>query len=361
MMKSRQSILIVLVAGIGDLILSSKAMRAIRNGFPDAEIHLLTSTDAAPIAKNYDFLSKVWTFPIRELRKSNAYILDVLKILWTLRRIPFHKVVNLYQIGSISGSLKMGALFLLLKSNEKIGHDAHGFGFFLTKPVPSNIFKNRHCVESMMDIALSSGGISDEKGIELYWDPGSENKWAPLLNRETPDHIMIGINPGGDRDNRRWDTRRYAAVADRLADRFDATIFLFGGPGEENIARQIRSIMKHDTVDLSGKLSLNDLASIISCLDLLVTNDSGPMHMGAATGTPLVVLFGPEYPSLMGPYTRPDRKRILFKDVPCRPCTLKRCERIDCLDLITPEDVFDKCIEMLEIHKPDLFKKGMDS
>ncbi len=356
-MKSKRQILIVHVAGIGDLILASKAMRAIKNGFPDGDIHLLTSTEAAPIAKNYDFLTNVWSFPIRELRKSRKYIFDALRVLLTLRKIKFHEVVNLYRIGSISGALKMGFLFLFLKSHSKIGHDAHGFCFFLTKTVHRDAFRNRHFVDSMLEIAVSAGGIPDEKGIEIFWDRNSENKWMHLLKRETPDHILVGINPGGDRENRRWDSQRYAEVANRLAERFDATIFLFGGPGEENIAGQVRGNMKHDAVDLSGKLSLNDLSYMISRLDLLVTNDSGPMHIGAATGTPLVALFGPEDPSLMGPYTRQDLYRILYKDVPCRPCTHNRCERIDCLDLITPEDVLNKCIEILKINKPNLFKK----
>jgi ADP-heptose:LPS heptosyltransferase len=356
-MKSKRQILIVLIAGIGDLILGSKAIRSIKNGSPETEIHLLTSTVAASVAENYEFLSKVWTFPIRELRKNNKYIFEMLKILWTLRRIPFHKVVNLYRIGSMSGAIKMGFLFLFLKSHIKIGHKAHGFGFFLTKTVPPDTFMNRHFAESMLKIAVSAGAIPDDKGIEIFWDRSSENKWKHLLNGETPDHILIGINPGGDRKNRRWDTLRYAAVADQLAERFDATIFLLGGPGEENITEQVRGNMKHDAVDLSGKLSLNDLAYIISRLDLLVTNDSGPMHIGAATQTPLVALFGPEDPKLMGPYTRQDLYRILYKDVTCRPCSQKRCEHFRCLDLITPQEVFWKCIEILEINRPHLFKK----
>jgi lipopolysaccharide heptosyltransferase II len=350
-------ILIVLVAGIGDLVLASKAVRAIRNGFPDAEIHILTSTDSVPIALNYDFITRVWPFPVRELRKSRRYLLDMMKTIITLRKTNFDEIMNLYRVSSWTGAIKMGLLFLLLKGKSRIGHAAHGFGFFLTKTIPPDTFMNRHFAEAMLEIAVSAGGIPDEKGIEIFWDQSSENKWKLLLNRETPDHILVGINPGGDRENRRWDSRRYAAVADRLAERFDSTVFIFGGPGEEDIARQVSSNMKHDAVDLSGKLSLDDLAYMISRLDLLVTNDSGPMHIGAATGTPLVALFGPEDPSLMGPYTRPELYRILYKDVSCRPCIHHRCERFNCLDLITPEDVLNKCIEILEIHKPGRFKK----
>lgn len=356
-MQSKRPILIVLIAGIGDLILGSKAMRAIRNGFPDSEIHLLTSTDAASIAQNYEFLSKVWAFPIRELRKDNKYAIDILKIFLALREIRFHKVINLYRIGSINGALKMGVLFLFLKSIKKIGHNSHGFGLFLTKTLPRDTFMYKHFAEAMVDIAISAGGITDERGVEIFWNMRVESKWEQLVSRENPDHILIGINPGGDRENRRWDVQRYAAVADRLADRFHSTILLFGGPGEEDIAAQVVRGMRHHVINLSGKLSLNDLAYLISCLDLFVTNDSGPMHIGAATQTPLVALFGPEDPKLMGPYTRQDLYRILYKDVTCRPCTQKGCEHRRCLDLITPQEVFEKCIEILKINRPHLFKK----
>lgn len=352
----RKRILVVLIAGIGDMILASKALRAIRNGFPDADIHLLTSTDAAPIAEHYDFLSQVWAFPIRELRISKLHLFGMLRILRTLRNFSFDEVINLYHIGSVAGALKMGALFLSLKATEKIGHDAHGFGSFLTRTVPSDFFQKRHFADSMAELALFAGGIPDDRGIEVFWDSGCENRWGDIVHSKTPGRLLVGINPGGDRKNKRWDPRRYAAVADGLADRFSSTIMLFGGPGEEDIAGQAIRNMKHEVVDLSGKLSLDDLTYLISRLDLLVTNDSAPMHIGAATRTPLVALFGPEDPLLMGPYTGTDLFRVIHKDVPCRPCVASRCEHVHCLDLIEPEEVVEKCVEILKIHKSLLFK-----
>ncbi len=353
----KKRILVVLIAGIGDLVLASKALRAIRNGFPEAEIHLLTSTDAAPLAKHYDFLSQVWAFPIRELRVSKLHLLGILRILKVLRKISFQEAVNLYHIGSTAGAFKMGALFLFLRATEKTGHDAHGFGSFLTRTVPSDFFQKRHFADSMAELAMFAGGIPDEKGVEVFWDSGCENKWADLIKGKTINRLLIGINPGGDRKNKRWEPRRYAAVADRLTDCFDATILLFGGPGEEGIAREVHGNMKCEAKDLSGKLSLDDLAYLISRLDLLVTNDSAPMHIGAATRTPLIALFGPENPASMGPYTRSDLFRIIHKDVPCRPCVASRCEHIHCLDLIESEEVVDKCIEILKIHKSSVFKE----
>lgn len=346
----KQPILIVLIAGIGDLVLASKSIRAIRKGFPDADIHLLTSTEASSVARNYDYLDHVWVFPIRELRKSKFYIFNILKVILNLRKIEFGIAVNLYLVGSWLGAIKMGLLFFLFKARVKVGHDNKGFGTFLTKKVPAETFQNRHFVDAMMDIALLAGGVGDSEGIEISWNKESEEKWEYLFSRKTDNakEIRIGINPGGDRQNRRWNPDNYAFVAHKLVERFSAKAILLGGVGEEDIARHIENKMRSNAVNLAGKLTLDELTYIISQVDLLVTNDSGPMHIAAAVKTPLVAVFGPEDPTLMGPYTSKNLCRIVFKDVDCRPCTKRNCSRPVCLDLITPEEVSEKCFEMLE-------------
>jgi len=107
--------------------------------------------------------------------------------------------------------------------------------------------------------------------------------------------------------------------------------------------------MSNDLINLAGKLTLNDLIYIISRLNLLVTNDSGPMHIAAAVKTPVVAIFGPENPVLMGPYTTTDLYRIAYiDDIKCRPCTKKKCTQPICLNLITTDEVIEKCFELLE-------------
>ena len=95
----RETILIVLIAGIGDLILASKGIRSIRRGYPEAEIHLLTSTDAAPVARNYPYIDRVWSFPIRELRRDKGHALAVLGLIRRLRGFRYRMAVNLYSVG----------------------------------------------------------------------------------------------------------------------------------------------------------------------------------------------------------------------------------------------------------------------
>lgn len=345
--KSRPSILVVLIAGIGDMVLASQSIRAVRNGCPDSEIHLLTSTEATPLAVNYPYIDYVHAFPIRELRKDKKYLFDIFRIIRDLRRIRFDLVLNLYRVGSLSGAVKMGLLFSMFKAKAKLGHDKYGFGLFLTKKVPADTFEGRHVVDAMMDIASRAGGIPDDKGIEVFWNVRITSKWEDFFARPAG-NIIVGINPGGDRENRRWALERFASVAEKIMERFNARVILLGGPAERNIASNIESRINSDVLNLSGEIPLDELACVISRLDLLVTNDSGPMHIAAATKTPLVTLFGPEDPKLFGPCTAPELYRVIHKDVPCRPCGEKKCTRPSCLDLITPEEVLAACVELLQ-------------
>jgi lipopolysaccharide heptosyltransferase II len=350
MKTQNKSILVVLIAGIGDLVLASKSIRAIRNGLPDADIHLLTSSEAAPIASNYSYLNHVWGLPIRELRKNKSQIITIIKQLRKLMKIEFAIAVNLYRLTSCKGAIKMGFLFLLLNARIKLGHHHKGLGLLLNRKANAEIFQNRHFADAMMDIVQIVGGKADNKGIEVFWDKKTEEKWEHFISNETNEmkKIRIGINPGAGTQHKRWNPDHYAFVADHLIESCDAKIILFGGPGEETIANHIQNKMKNDAMNLSGKLTLNELTYIVSQLDLLVTNDSGPMHIGAAIKTPLVAIFGPEIPLHTRPYTTDDLYRVVHKYVDCRPCIKKNCDRPVCLDLIKPEEVIEKCLEMLK-------------
>jgi len=343
-------LLIVLIAGIGDLVMASKAMRAIRNGFPDRKIHLLTSTEAAPLARNYTFLDEVIPFPIRELRKKKSFLVDIWRLLLNLRKTEFDVVVNLYQVSSITGAIKMGLLFMMLRAGRKIGHDKNGFGLFVDIKVPSNKYTSLHIVNAINEVAVLAGGKPDDKGIEVYWDKTCEDKWRSLCETGTKGErqLLVGINPGGDRANRRWDVANYAVVAGRIAEQYGARIILFGGPGEENIAESIQQRVKQEVVNLAGKLTLNELTYIISRLDLLITNDSGPMHIAAAVSTPQVAVFGPEDPQRLRPYTSPETYRIVSKTLDCRPCGTDECDHVSCLRNITVEEVFEAAKTLLK-------------
>jgi len=345
--KTRPAILIVLIAGIGDMVLGSAGIRAVSNGYPNAEIHLLTSTESASLAVNYPYIDYVHAFPIRELRKDKKYLFDIVRIVRDLRRTRFDLVLNLYRVDSLSGALKMGLLFSMVKAKAKLGHDKYGFGLFLTKKVPAETFEGRHVVDAMIEIASIAGGIPEEKSIEVFWSPKITAKWDTFF-AQTKEQNLVGINPGGDRENRRWAPDRFAAVAEEIIKRLNARVVLLGGPAERNTAAYIENRIHADVSNLAGKTSVDELPYLISRFDLLITNDSGPMHIAAATKTPIVAIFGPEDPKLFGPYTTPDLYRIVYKPMHCRPCDKKNCKLRLCLDQITPNDVLEACVELLQ-------------
>jgi heptosyltransferase II len=343
--KNQKPILIILVAGIGDLVMGSAAIRAFHNAYPDRDIHLVTSTQSAPLARNYPYINQVWTFPIREIRYSKIHLIDALQVVWQLRKIEFGLAVNLYLVHSRAGALRMGKLFRAIRADEKIGHGNHGFERFVTKSVPKELFDSQHRADAMMAIAHISGGKADDRGLEVFWDRTNEEKWKDLFDSEIG--RIIGINPGGDRPNRRWSSNGFSLLADRLGENGKARIVLLGGPGEEAIAERIEKRMRQKVLNLAGRLTLNDLVYITSRLDLLVTNDSAPMHIAAALGIPLVALFGPGDPARVGPCAPRDRYRAVIKQVECRPCDKDSCEFPTCLDRITAEEVYDECMDLL--------------
>lgn len=352
-------LLAILIAGIGDLALASPALRALKQGHTDAPLHLLTSREGAELARNYPYIDRIWEFPVRQLRREKTTMFAIMRLLADLRRVRFDRAVNLYHVDSRAGALKMGAVFQFINAGMKIGHGRFGFGFFFDKCMSADFFANRHLTEAMTEMAVFAGGRADEKGLDLFWSEESEQRCQNLFGEALKKSsgstggqegrpLFVGINPGGDRANRRWAPERYAAVGNRVAATVPARIFIFGGPGEEAIAQSIERQMTVQSVNLAGKLSISDLAYVISRLDLLITNDSGPMHMAAATRTPVVAIFGPEDPLLMGPYTSPDLYRVIHKPLPCRPCQRDRCARPLCLEAISPDEVFAAAMELLE-------------
>jgi ADP-heptose:LPS heptosyltransferase len=347
--SSVRFILLILVAGIGDFVMATKAIRVVRKGYPDAELHVLTSSAGAAIAQGHPGVDRVWAFPIRELRTHRLRFGPVIRLIRQLRETRYDIVANLYPVGSWSGSARMGLLLSCLKARVKIGQAIGPMRFWLDQRLPPNEFVGKHRVDAMADVAVAIGGKPDGGGLELSCRTGCSGKWDAFLAPagSSPPWPVIGLNPGGDRPNRRWAPEKFAAAAKALAGRCGASILIFGGPGEEQIGQKIKDVLGGAVLNLAGRLSLPDLAVFLSRCDLLITNDSGPMHMAAALRTPVVALFGPENEGYFRPYTSPNLCRVIQKPVACRPCSQTTCRTGLCLDAISPAEVVERSLELL--------------
>ncbi len=264
--------------------MATRAIRAVRRGHPGAAIHLLTSSEGAIFARRYSGIDRVFVFPIRELRGQRFPVRPFVDVLRQLRRTRYDIVANFYPVCSWVGSARMALLFSLIRARLKAGH-AHGFmRLLLNTHVPERVFFGTHRVNAMTEVACAIGGRDDDLGIEVPVADGKDamGRFGGASTSRGMRERLIGINPGGDRVNRRWPAANFAAVARSLADLIGARVLIFGGPGEESVAAAIQESLNGTAVNLVGRLSLHELPYFLSRCDLLITNDSGPMHIAAA-------------------------------------------------------------------------------
>ena len=126
-------------------------------------------------------------------------------------------------------------------------------------------------------------------------------------------------------DTKRWASRKIAELSDRLIERYGAHIIFTGGTDDTPATEEIVTLMRHTAVNAAGKTTLKELACLLKHAKLMITTDSGPMHIAAAMGTPVVALFGPTAPWRTGPYT--DNALTVSAHLPCSPCFKRRCDR----------------------------------
>jgi 3-deoxy-D-manno-octulosonic-acid transferase/heptosyltransferase-1 len=159
---------------------------------------------------------------------------------------------------------------------------------------------------------------------------------ASRLDRNSP---LILINAPAGWETKRWDGEKMAALADRLIRTYNAHVIYTGAAGDMQYINAIIALMQHPALNAAGKTTLQELACLISRARLFVTTDSGPMHLAAAVGTPVVALFGPTAPWRTGPYT--ERARIVRTQAPCSPCYKRKCDEMICMNEIGVDEVMD--------------------
>jgi len=180
--------------------------------------------------------------------------------------------------------------------------------------------------------------------------PEQDREWADdFLRRHdvAGDEYVVALMPGARWETKRWPPDRFATVAELLAQRFDARFLITGGPDDRAAAQAIAALAGGArVVDATGQTSLRQLASLLLRCRLVISNDSGPMHIAAALGVPVVAIFGPTSPQRVGPYGA--GHRVIQADVDCAPCYQRRCDTLECMRRISPAEVAQAAAELME-------------
>ena len=324
------------LATLGDLLLTTPALRALRLRYPGARIDLLTTPAAAPLLVSSSLVDHVYILDKyafdtpRALLRRPWHLLPTVLQLTELRHTAYDAVLLPHHLTLRFGRLKYRLMLKALAPRLTAGLD-NGHGGFLDLRVPDNGFGARHEAEYCQEVARAVDATlpPGERGIHLS-DLGWDDVRMPPASHVDSAAPQIALHPGsgGYSLARRWPLDRYAELARRLHETYGARLLVVGGPEERPLVQELLGLLGQPewAEDVAGPQPPRRLATLLSGCDLFVGNDSFPMHLAAAVGIPTVAIFGPSNADAWGPYVpdAPERARIVRRgDLACMPCVYR--------------------------------------
>ncbi|MFQ5900904.1 MAG: glycosyltransferase family 9 protein [Thermodesulfobacteriota bacterium] len=330
--KEIKSILFLRHDRIGDMVVSTAALKALRKTFPDARITVLASDRNHEVIENSPNVDEIVVYKgfywfVKEMR---ARRID-------LTIDPFYTY-----------ELKQAFISHLSGARYRIGFEEAGREIFFNLKGPG-IYPAKQFVDHMLELIACLGG--DVKGYkpELFLTE-EEGQWASRFLSEKgidSDGVTVAIHPGGYYETQRWPAERFGFAAKRLVDELKANVIVIGGgQGEVAVVNSIKEICG-DHVSIISDISIRQLIAILGKCDLFLGNNSGPLHIAAALGLPTVSITGPTVFPLWLPYG--DNHIVLRKELDCSPCNRAICLDHSCMELITVEEVMEAVVKQLRV------------
>ncbi len=297
---------------IGDAVMATPALAAVRKTFPDAQLTIVANPLVAALFATHPDCDRVIPF---DKKKAHAGASGFWRFCHELRREKFELAI-LFQ-----NAIEAAVMAMLAGIPRRAGYRTDGRGLLLTHGVPAVDKKHGlHHVDYYLQMLSRLGIVGGDGRLSLALTPEEQEGALQRLGTGA----WVAINPGASYGAaKRWIPERFAAVADGLVQEFGVRIVLTGGPGEIEIGRDIAQAMQSAPLNLIGQTSVRELMAVLNHCRLVVTNDSGPMHIAAAFGVPLVAVFGPTDHTTTSP--RADSCRIVRHPVDCAPCMLREC------------------------------------
>lgn len=356
------NILIVKLSAIGDVVHTLPSLAALRKLFPQAHITWVIEEAAADLIKGHPDLDRIIVsrrkYWIEKLNKGEINVFkEIVQFIRELRSLRYDLVIDFH------GLLKSAVLVFLSGGKRTIGYDSmqEMSGLFLTEKVYEDM--NKHAVDRYLDLVRYlklkdfTGQCNTEpkeknyaKACEqepVFFIPvtGREEKEVKQLlkSKGLDEKKFVAVSPVALWETKLWEEQSFARLCDFIYLEYNLPV-VFTGAEKKSIAR-ITELMKTPAVSLAGETSLRELACLYRKAALMVSTDSGPMHIAAAVGTPVLALFGPTNPACTGPYGK--GHRVLQKNLSCSPCFLKKCASRKCMRLLSVEEVFHAAGELL--------------
>lgn len=330
--KEFKRILIIKLSSVGDVVHTLPVLSTLRKKFPESYIAWVVKNKAKDILLDHPHLNEVILYE------------GIWKTARKLRSLKFDLTIDL------QGLFRSGLLTFLSGARVRLG-----FGKANSREL-SHLFLNQRVTPKEADRHVIDKNLSllrpletEVKEKEFIIPVSRENREHIthfLKEKEiTSSHLLIALNPGASWPSKLWPEERWAELADRLIEKLRAKIVFSWGPGEKNCVDRIVGITKNRPI-ISCKTNLKELAVLISKCKLFVGGETGPLHIACALNIPTVALIGPTDSVRNGPYG--EGHIVIEKKLPCRGCWKHKCKNLNCMRLITVDEVFSAVKEQLK-------------
>ncbi|MEN8257707.1 MAG: lipopolysaccharide heptosyltransferase II [Thermodesulfobacteriota bacterium] len=315
---------------IGDAIMTTPAVRTIRENFPEAQITMLAFPWVADVFRASPHVDEIFVYDKEGAHKGFK---GLLRLAAELKQQDFDCAILL------QNAFKAAFLAWLARIPVRAGYRRDGRSILLSpginiRPEVRRMHQVHYYQYLLQDLGLQCG--SDELFLEHSQEDSS---WARTFKENTGAKVLVGINPGAAFGPAKcWPAERYGELCRQLHKEFGAHAVVFGTKADEETIKTIVSHGPEFISGLAGKTSLGQAMALIAQCDAFVTNDSGLMHVGAAVQTPLVAIFGSTDDVATGPYSR--KAVVVKKELDCQPCLKRECKTdFSCMMNIEVEDV----------------------
>ena len=329
-------ILIIKPSAIGDIVHALPVLSLLRRKWPAARITWLAASACAGLLEGHPLLNDVIRFDRRRFgkgwRKPSA-VAGLFGFTRALRRRKFDLVIDL------QGLFRSGWLTAVTGAPVRVGPaEAREFGWlFYTHRIPTG-FPKEQAVDRYLAIAEALG-LGKTPVEFVFATTDADRRFVyDLVPAETRYAVLL---PGTPWETKRWPTEKFAACVEPLREMYGLECIVAGGASDRALAAQIPGAR-----DLTGKTNLRQLVALLERAALVIANDTGPMHIAAALGRPMVSIYGPTSPHRTGPYGR--LGSVVQLDIPCSPCYNRTCSHTSCMKKLGVESIMAMAAEQLD-------------
>lgn len=344
MSKALKNILIIKPSSLGDIVLALPAVATLRKSFPGAEISWLVRPEFAPLLEGHPHLTRIIPFDRKFLARAWFNPRAFGALLSLIRQLHLSKFDAVFDF---QGLFRTGALAWLSGCQKRFGmNNAREFSrIFYTHTVPQKQ-DCVHLVDYYLKIVKTAGASDTDVQFVLPQDLTAADSIKRLLakHRIKPDNYVVLV-PGSAKKDKRWPVERFAALADRIRPQLGLSIVATGNSSEVDLANWLKGLANVPVVNLAGQTSLKELVILLKEARLVVSNDTGPGHIAAALGVPVILIFGPTNPARVEPYKRSEC--VAANDPNGRGLKADSYNPRHCIEAITVEQVYQKVCEQI--------------